>query len=169
MKKELAEGIKSLSQALNNNEVRHLFVGGVAISFYGSPRPSANLPKEIDYDIDVWYLATNENFTKLTRAISDISPELKGDLEKIVFDPKKTFIKFNLDAFHFDFLPNLVAFYRKDFEGCYNKKEIGEIDGVQIDIISKKDLLLDKKKLGRDKDLADIENLKKNSYKGFSR
>ena len=56
------------------------------------------------------------------------------------------------------------------------KKEIGEIDGIEINIISKEDLLiskedllLDKEKLGRDKDLADIENLKKNSYKGFSR
>jgi hypothetical protein len=141
MKKELAEGIKSLFQALHSNEVKYLFVGGVAISYYGSPRPSVNLPKEIDYDIYIWYLATNEDFTKLTKAIFEISPELKGDLEEIVVDPKKTFIKFNLDEFHFDFLQNLVAFYRKDFEGCYNKKEIGKIEGVQIDIISKNDLL----------------------------
>lgn len=94
---------------------------------------------------------------------------MKNDLEKIISDPKKTFIKFSLEEFHFDFLPNLVAFYRKDFEGCCDKKEIGEIEGIQIDLISKNDLLLDKEKLGRDKDLADIENLKKNSFKGFSR
>jgi hypothetical protein len=52
---------------------------------------------------------------------------------------------------------------------CYADKEVGEIEGVQINIISKRDLLLDKEKLGRDKDLADIENLKKNSFKGFAR
>ena len=169
MEKDLADGIKNLSQSLNKHEVKYMFVGGVAISFYGSARPSSNLPKDIDYDIDVWYLATNENFIKLIKSIAEVSPELEDELEKIVFDPTRTFIKFNLDRFNFDFLPNLVAFYRKDFKECFSKKEIGEIDGVQINIISKEDLLLDKEKLGRDKDLADIENLQRNSYKGFSR
>lgn len=169
MEKDLAERIKHVAQVLNNNEVQYMFVGGVAISFYGTPRPSVNLPKGIEYDIDVWYLATNANFIKLINAISIISPELKDELDKLVFDPKKTFIKFHQDEFHFDFLPELVAFYHKDFKRCYSNKEVGEIEGVQINIISKEDLLLDKEKLGRDKDLADIENLKKNSYKGFTR
>ncbi|RED94314.1 hypothetical protein [Marinoscillum furvescens] len=169
MEKELSDQVKELSLSLNNHEVAYLFVGGVAISYYGEPRPSANLPKEVVYDIDVWYLATNENFIKLIRAISDISPELKDDLARIVFDPMKTFIKFHKEAFHFDFLPVLVAFYLKDFDRCYQDKELGEIDGVQIPILSRKDLLLDKERLSRDKDLADIENLKKNSYRGFSR
>ncbi len=169
MEKDLAEEIKYLSQALGLRGVSYLYVGGVAISFYGTPRPSVNLPKDIDYDIDVWYQATNENFLKLIQAISDISPDLKSDLDKIVFDPKRTFIKFHKDIFHFDFLPELVAFYRKDFDKCFERREVGQLDGVEINVISKVDLLLDKEKLGRDKDLADVENLKKNSYKGFKR
>ena len=169
MEKDLADRIRNLSIALNRYSVKYMFVGGVAISFYGSTRPSSNLPKDIDYDIDVWYLANNENFGKLIKSIVEISPELKSELEKIIFDPAKTFIKFNFDGFHFDFLPQLVAFYHKDFNKCFRRKEVGEIDGVQINIISKEDLILDKQKLGRDKDLVDIENLKKNSYKGFTR
>jgi predicted nucleotidyltransferase len=169
MEKDLATVIKHVAQALNKFEVHYMFVGGVAISFYGTPRPSVNLPKGIDYDIDVWYLATHDKFVKLIKTISIISPELKSELDQVVFDPKKTFIKFHQDVFHFDFLPELVAFYHKDFKRCYASKEVGEIDGVQINIISKNDLLLDKEKLGRDKDLADIENLKKSSYKGFTR
>ena len=169
MEKDLAEEIKRVAQALNRHEVEYMIVGGVAISFYGTPRPSVNLPKNVEYDIDVWYQATNDNFIKLVGGISEISPELKNELDKIVFDPKKTFIKFQQGEFHFDFLTELVAFYHKDFKRCYANKEVGEIDGVQINIISKEDLLLDKEKLGRDKDLADIENLKKNSYKGFTR
>ena len=167
MEKDLAEEIKRVAQALNRHEKSNTCF--VAISFYGTPRPSVNLPKNVEYDIDVWYLATNGNFIKLIEGISEISPELKNELDKIVFDPKKTFIKFQQGEFHFDFLPELVAFYHKDFKRCYANKEVGEIDGVQINIISKEDLLLDKEKLGRDKDLADIENLKKNSYKGFTR
>lgn len=169
MDNDLAESIRNLAESLNHHKVDHMFVGGVATGFYGSPRPSTNLPKGIEYDIDVWYLATNENFIKLIKAISELSPELKNELGRIVFDPKRTFLKFHRDEFHFDFLPELVAFYHKDFRRCYDDKEVGEIDRTEINIISKKDLLLDKEKLGRDKDLADIENLKKNSYKGFSR
>lgn len=169
MERELAEGIKILGQALNENKVMYMFVGGVAINFYGTSRPSANMPKSVDYDVDVWYLATNENFIKLIGAINEISPELKDDLNQIIFDPQKSFIKFQLNKFHFDFLPQLVAFHHTDFYKCYQNKEEGEIEGTRINIISKKDLLLDKEKLGRDKDLADIENLKSKSYKGFSR
>lgn len=169
MEKDLAEGIKRVAQALNKHKADYMFVGGVAISFYGNPRPSTNLPKNVEYDIDVWYQATNDNFIKLIHGISEISPELKNELNKIVFDPKKTFIKFSLEEFHFDFLPELVAFYHKDFKRCFANREVGEIDGVQFNVISKNDLLLDKEKLARDKDLADLENLKKNSYKGFSK
>ena len=127
MEKDLAEGIKRVAQALNKHEVEYMFVGGVAVSFYGTPRPSTNLPKDITYDIDVWYQATNGNFIKLIGGISEISPELKNDLDKIVFDPKKTFIKFNLDEFHFDFLPELVAFYHRDFKRCLQVEKLGKL------------------------------------------
>jgi hypothetical protein len=55
MERDLAEGIKRVAQALSKHEVEYMLVGGVAISFYGKPRPSANLPKGSQYDIDVWY------------------------------------------------------------------------------------------------------------------
>ncbi len=167
MEKDLAQGVKRVARALNNYQVEYLFVGGVAIGIHGAPRPSVGLAKGIDYDIDVWYRATNENFTKLIKAIAEISPELKDELNKIIFDPKKTFIKFNIGEFHFDFLPELAAFYHKDFKACFAQREVADIEGVEVNVISKNDLIRDKEKLARDKDKADIENLKRNSYKGL--
>lgn len=169
MEKELTEGIKNVVKILHKHHVDYLFVGGVAISFYGKPRPSTKLPKDVEYDIDIWYHATSDNFTKLISAIAEISPELECKLDEIIFDPKKTFIKFDLKKFHFDFLPELVAFYHNDFKRCFANRKVGEIDGIHINVIAKEDLRLEKEKLARDKDLADLENLKKNSYKGFSR
>jgi predicted nucleotidyltransferase len=167
MEKDLVQGVKRVAQALNKHQVEYLFVGGVAIGIHGSPRPSANLPKDIEYDIDVWYRATNENFANLMEAIAEISPELKRELNEIIFDPKKTFIKFSLDKFQFDFLPELAAFYHRDFKTCFAQRDVAEIEGVEVNVISKNDLIRDKEKLARDKDKADIENLKKNSYKGL--
>ncbi|MCF6359208.1 MAG: hypothetical protein L3J29_00415 [Cyclobacteriaceae bacterium] len=169
MDKTLSEGIKNLAQALNLYKVKHMFVGGVAVGFYAKPRPSTNLPKGIDYDVDIWYLATTENFVSLINAIGKIRPELKMDLNKIVFDPLKTFLKFDLDNFHFDFLPELKAFDYKDFNKCYENREVAQIDKIEVSMISIDDLILNKKATGRSKDKEDIENLNKNSLKGFSR
>jgi len=169
MKKELADRIKLLGEALNANDVQYMFIGGVAISFYGSSRPSTNLPTNVDYDIDVWYSATYANFEQLKKAIVTIQPDLKNELMELSFDPRRAFIKFNVDNFHFDFLPEIKAFHHKDFSTCYDRKETGEVGGVAIIIICKNDLLIDKQASGRDQDLVDIENLKKNSYKGFAR
>lgn len=55
MDNDLAENIRSLAGSLNHHKVAYMFVDGVATGFYGSPRPSTNLPKDIEYDIDVWY------------------------------------------------------------------------------------------------------------------
>lgn len=71
MEKDLAEGIKRVAEALNKHDVEYMFVGGVAISFYGNPRPSSNLPKGVEYDIDVWYQASKFRFpTRTCRVLS---------------------------------------------------------------------------------------------------
>ena len=169
MAKDLAEGIKHVAQALNKYEVEYMFVGGVAISSMEGQDHRCTFQRTLNTTLTYGIQQPMIISSSLLMRYLKISPELKNDLDKIVFDPKKTFIKFNLDKFHFDFLPELVAFYHKDFKRCYANKEVGEIESVKINIISKNDLLRDKEKLSRDKDLADIENLKKNSYKGFAR
>lgn len=169
MDKALYEEIINLARILEKINVKYMFVGGVAVAYYAKPRLSTNLPKGIDYDVDIWYLANSTNFNKLSLAIKTISPDLSTDLDKIIFDPKKTFLKFNLNNFHFDFLPELSPFDYKDFNKCFVDRSIAEIDNVKISIISKEHLILNKDVTGRSKDSADLKNLNKNSYKGFSR
>ena len=82
MDKHLVQAIQHLSLALTKHKVDYMFVGGVAIAFYAQPRPSSNLPKGIDYDVDIWYRATSRNFVQLSEAILEISPELESDLKK---------------------------------------------------------------------------------------
>lgn len=73
-----------------------MFIGGVATSFYGHTHPSSNMPPGIDYDIYIWHEATTENFVLLTRALSEFNPPIANDLKKIIFHPKKTFLKFDI-------------------------------------------------------------------------
>jgi hypothetical protein len=46
-----------------------------------------------------------------------------------------------------------------EFEECYAKRIVDDIDGVKIDIIDLPHLKANKKAAGRLKDLADLENL----------
>ena len=46
-----------------------------------------------------------------------------------------------------------------EFQDCYPRREIAEIDGVEVDIISLADLRTNKKASGRYQDLSDLEKL----------
>lgn len=45
------------------------------------------------------------------------------------------------------------------FAECYAQREIRDIDGIEVSLISLKDLKTNKKASGRYKDLNDLENL----------
>jgi predicted nucleotidyltransferase len=169
MEEALSLEIKKLASIFNKHDVKYMFIGGVAVAFYAAPRPSGNLPKGIDYDVDIWYLGTIKNFSNITLALVEYENSLKEDLSKIVFDPKRTFLKFNIRNIHFDLLPEVIPFVSKDFDKCYKKCEMAEFDGIDLPIISKEDLIANKNSLNRPKDKEDIKNINKNSYKGFSR
>ena len=46
-----------------------------------------------------------------------------------------------------------------DFQSCYKNRKVISVDGVDISIISVKDLVTNKAASGREKDVADLRNL----------
>jgi hypothetical protein len=46
-----------------------------------------------------------------------------------------------------------------DFTTAYSQRVVGELDGVRVNVIALPDLKQNKKASGRNKDLADLENL----------
>ena len=46
-----------------------------------------------------------------------------------------------------------------NFDECFRQRVVDEIDGIEVNIISLKQLKINKKASGRHKDLDDIENL----------
>jgi predicted nucleotidyltransferase len=48
-----------------------------------------------------------------------------------------------------------------EFESCYRRKKVIKLDGINVNIISKQDLIKSKLAAGRDKDIADIAQLKR--------
>lgn len=137
-----------------------MLVGGTAVAFYGYQRISGisvSDNPEIKIDHDFWYNPTNENFINLVKALSDLQVDV-SDLEKIVFDPQKTFLKIPHRTFHTDFLPQMKGLlsYR---DSKMNSERI-LLDGNELCIISKADLLINKKAVSRDIDKRDIDSLR---------
>ena len=46
-----------------------------------------------------------------------------------------------------------------DFDDCYSRREIIEIDGIPVNFISLDDLRVNKRACGRHKDMEDLEHL----------
>jgi len=47
-----------------------------------------------------------------------------------------------------------------NFEKCYQRRNIISVENIEISIISKEDLIINKKASGRNRDLADIDSFK---------
>lgn len=137
-----------------------MLVGGTAVAFYGYQRISGisvSDNPEIKIDHDFWYNPTNENFINLLKALSDLRVDV-SDLEKIVFDPQKTFLKIPHKTFHTDFLPQMKGLL--SYRDCKMNCERILLDGNELYIISKADLLINKKEVSRDIDKRDIDSLR---------
>jgi predicted nucleotidyltransferase len=52
-----------------------------------------------------------------------------------------------------------------DINDCYARRNVVNADGIAISLISREDLIKNKKAAGREKDLADVENLEEMAEK----
>jgi hypothetical protein len=62
--------------------------------------------------------------------------------------------------FKIDLLHNLKLFKEVDFEKCFKRAIISDYHGIKIPVINAEDLLLEKKAVSHEKDIADISFLK---------
>jgi len=135
-------------------------VGGTAVGFYGYQRISgiSLIKPELKTDLDFWYNPTTENFLNIVKALKELKVDA-ADLEKIVFDPHRTYLKIPFNKFHLDFLPQMkgLSSYSVSKKNC--QREI--IDGNEILVIGLSDLIANKLAIDRDVDKNDIDHLRK--------
>lgn len=153
--------IQSICSSLHNHSVEFMLVGGTAVALHGYYRESKDAsgnyaPKP---DIDIWFNPTYKNYFNLLDAIEEIGIDTMRLRNEKSPNPKKSYIKYELDDFTLDFLPSLKA--NLDFWTSFKRREVIELDTTNIPFIGLNELILDKQKNGRPKDLEDIEELKK--------
>ena len=143
------DDFRDFINALNNNEVEYLLVGGYAVIIHGYRRTTG--------DLDIWINPTQNNYQHLLKACYQFGlPVLDITAENFLHNDA-------IDVFTFGRSP--VSIDRKktlkgcDFESAYNlRKEFFEGD-LSVKYIHLNTLVKAKTTSCRHKDLYDIEKL----------
>jgi predicted nucleotidyltransferase len=144
----IPQDFKDFLKLLNSHGVKYLLIGGYAVGYYGYPRATA--------DMDIWVNVNDEdNFIKLISALNEFGISIDPK-DNILFKEKGQMIRIGFPPVRIEVLSDISGV---EFSECFKNKKIIELDGVEVTIISKKDLIKNKKKSARYKDLDDVENL----------
>lgn len=155
----IRESLAKVCATLNKHNVEFIVIGGAAVNYYGYRRPSAVAYRpEINVDLDFWYNPTIANYNNLLKALDELDVDTT-DLKKLIFDPKRTFLKIPHKTFHTDFLPSMQGL--TSFQESKRNAEKVNIDGNELFIISYNELILNKLAVNRSTDKSDIEALDK--------
>ena len=144
-KQQLPEDFKEFIQCLNSNNVKYLLIGGWAVGLYGHPRATK--------DIDFFIFMDKSNLEKLGKALNDFGvPPVEIDY----LGEKGNIIRFGVPPIGIDIINDADGLNIKD---CYSRRKIIIVENIEIPLISKEDLIINKKSTGRLSDLADVEKL----------
>ena len=138
---------KDMLQCLSAEGVRFLLVGAYALAVHGYPRATK--------DIDFFVWATPENADNLMRALVRFGAPIK-DLSAADFAAAGTVFQIGSGPQRIDLLTRISGV---SFEQAYANRLTVSMEGLEVPVISLKDLIANKRASGRTQDLADIERL----------
>lgn len=144
------EDFTDFLNALNNNRVDYILVGGYSVIIHGYNRTTG--------DMDIWVRKTLDNYTKLVAAFQEFKMPV-FDMSEMNFLNNQ-----ELDVFSFGRPPVsidiMTAVKGVDFEEAFSQSIIAEVDKITVRVIHMNQLVKAKKAANRFKDLDDLDNLK---------
>ncbi|MEJ2053108.1 MAG: nucleotidyltransferase [Calditrichaceae bacterium] len=144
-KMQLPADFKEFIQYLNEFDVHYLLVGGWAVGIYGNPRAT----KDIDFLIST----DDENINKLQKALFKFGAPT---VDNAVFQERGNVFRLGRSPIQIDLINEASGI---NFKDCYTNRKVLSVQNITISIISKEDLIKNKKASGRHRDLADIESM----------
>ncbi len=144
---KLPQDFREFLELFNSRSIEYMVVGSYALAYYGAPRYTG--------DIDVFVHRTEKNAKLIIEALGDFGfsfPNLTAE----DFLNDDNVIQLGMPPVRIDILTSLSGM---PWETAVLHKEKGEIDGIPVAIIGRDDYIVNKRAVGRAKDLADIEAL----------
>ena len=144
----IPKDLKDLLRAFNEHGVRYLIVGGYAFGVHAEPRATK--------DLDLLIRSDEANSAAVYRALTQYGAPLDG-LSLQDFRDGSTF-QIGQPPARVDILQRIDGL---TFDEAWQNRIEGLIDGeVQINVISKDDLVRNKLASGREQDLLDVKKLR---------
>lgn len=149
MELELPRDFKELFEFLNANKVEYMLLGGYAVIAYGYVRNTS--------DIDVVVSGGVENARRLMKALADFGFE-ETQLQPELFTEPDSVVRMGFEPMKIEILNYLKGV---DFKDAYPRRKSVHVEDINVDIIALPDLLINKRAVGRPKDLVDADELEK--------
>lgn len=143
----LPSDFKDFLQLLHEKKVEYLLVGGYAVIYYGYPRTTG--------DIDIWIARTADNAQKVVDVLQAFGFGSEDVYAEVFLEPN-TVHRMGFPPIRIELLTDISGV---DFADCWAARETAVIEGIQVNVISRDNLRINKKASGRLKDLNDLEQL----------
>ncbi len=144
---EIQKDYKELFELFNVNKVEYLIVGAYALALHGSPRFTG--------DLDILIHPEINNAKRVLVALTKFGFGSIGLSESDFTQPDKV-IQLGVAPVRIDIITSLTGV---SWEEAISGRVQGKYDDIPIYYLGRKQLIANKKALGRKKDLADLESL----------
>ena len=154
---------KKLFSALNNESVKYMVAGGIAVNLYGIERATADIDLIIDLDEE-----NVSKFIEVARKLG-LKPKIPVPLDDLAhrekrkewIDHKGMTVFTVYDVENPFFLIDIFVETPFDFDTVFEKREKMKFEDTVISVVPIMDLIAMKEKSARPQDKADIFYLKK--------
>jgi predicted nucleotidyltransferase len=143
----LNKDYREMLQCLSDEGVKFLVVGAYALAVHGFPRATK--------DIDFFVWANPENARSLFRALDRFGAPL-GNLSHADFASEGAVFQIGVGPRRIDIITRIDGV---KFEDAYARRLTVQREGIEFPVISREDLIANKRASGRPQDLADVERL----------
>ena len=144
--------IVNIWQKLNENNVRYLTIGGLAVNIYGYSRNTG--------DVDILIDDTLENRKNLRKAFAEIGIGDFESIETMQFVPGYTDFTISYDL-RLDVMTSIKGLENIDFDFLLENATIIQLKEIPVYFLDYDHLIIAKKATNRLKDQLDIEELEK--------
>ena len=144
---EVQKDFKEFLALLNVHEEDFMIVDGYALAYHGAPRYTG--------DIDVFVKPDRKNAQRIIKVLEEFGFS-SLDLSIDDFQNEDNVVQLGLPPVRIDIITSISGV---SWEQADTTKESGFYGNVPVNYIGKKQYVMNKKAIGRAKDIADIEAL----------
>ena len=134
-------------RALLDNKVKFLLVGAYAMGAHGYPRATG--------DIDIWVEPSVDNSRRVYRSLVTFGAPLH-EIDEATFTKSGIVFQIGVAPRRIDIITAISGVM---FDQAYQNCQIIEIEELPIPILSRSDLIKNKRATGREKDRLDADRL----------